>query len=137
MTKFTDAKVIRAAKWMTWVMVAVTLLALMGAFLLARSTGLTWTVGGLAAFGLFASLGIIEAAVTRVILDEEGLVAVTLLSRKRYPRRDIERVTWETGAGVAIKLVDGQWAQLPDLGRNSQSVTNSIRAWLKRTAPKT
>jgi hypothetical protein len=45
---------------------------------------------------------------------------------------DISSVSWEKGGGVFLKLTAGGFAKLPELGYNSQGLTNTVRAWLKR-----
>ena len=55
-----------------------------------------------------------------------GLVAPPV-SRDRHRLGDVEK-----GGGVYLKLENGGWGKLPDLGYNSQGLTNTIRAWLKR-----
>ena len=90
------------------------------------------TAVGLGAFGLLTLIAVVDMGVSRLSLEADALRVVSLFSRKQYERHNIERVTWEGGAGVAIQLKDGTWVKLPDLARNSQSTTNTIRAWLKR-----
>jgi len=51
--------------------------------------------------------------------------------RSMIRRTDIDKVTWEKGAGAVIRLQDGTWVHLPDVDRGAQSLTNSIRAWVK------
>lgn len=55
----------------------------------------------------------------------------TIFRKTAIARSDFVKVTWEAGCGVSLLLTDGTWAKVPDLGQNSQGLTNSIRAWLK------
>jgi hypothetical protein len=79
-----------------------------------------------------AVVAVVEVACRRVTLTTQALVAVSNFQSRRIPRADIAKVTWEKGAGVSLKLTNGQWFHVPDLGGGSESLTNSIRAWLKR-----
>ncbi len=58
-----------------------------------------------------------------------------ILGKLRFPneipKSEITKVTWEAGCGVSLLLSDGKWVKVPDLGHNSQGLTNSIRSWLK------
>jgi hypothetical protein len=83
----------------------------------------------LVAFG-----AVVELGRKRIRLDDDGLYFVSNFRGKRIARTDIDSVTWAQGAGVSIKLVDGKWVHLPEVGNGSQALTNVIRAWLKRTA---
>ncbi len=89
-------------------------------------------VAALAALGLLALVGVVDAAVSRIALEPDALRIVSLLSERRYARREVERVTSEGGAGVALLLTNGTWVKLPSLGRDRESTTNTIREWLKQ-----
>lgn len=123
---------IRSSPWLIVVLDMASTLGIAGAVYLWLYDGPIFGVAGLAVFGLLALIGVIDAAVSRIALEPEALRVVSLLSQKRYERRNIERVTWEGGAGVALQLTNGNWVKLPNLGRSSQATTNTIRAWLKR-----
>jgi len=101
-------------------------------FTYARS-GWTFTSVGFAVMTLVAALGFVEIGTTRLIIADDYLDVGPIWKRRRYQRADIKRVTWEKGAGVVLELNRGGWAKLPELGFNSQGLTNTIRAWLKRT----
>ena len=83
----------------------------------------------LVAFG-----AVVELSRKRLRLDDDGLYFVSNFRGKRIARTDIDSVTWAKGSGVSIKLVDGKWIPLPEVGNGSQALANTIRAWLKRTA---
>jgi hypothetical protein len=105
-----------------------------GFVLTFRQQGLSLVAVGLAAFAALSVIGFLDAILTWVELGSDSLTFVTQFRRRRIARADIDSVTWASGCGVSIKLVTGGWVTLPETG-NSQSRTNSIRAWLKRTAP--
>lgn len=133
--KPTGTVVHRPSSWI-WSVMLVTL-GIFGGF-----AALTFQIGAplwqRAASVLFAVLAVAalgELAVRRVELKPTGLLLVSGLRRRLVPREEIESVTWEKGAGVAIRLQDGQWVRMPDVGPGRQGLANSIRAWLKRTWP--
>jgi hypothetical protein len=92
-----------------------------------------WSLTSIVLIGLaaVACAGVVEVATSRIILSDDGIDFGPVWSRKRYTAAQIESVTWASGAGVSLRLSQG-WVQLPELGYNSQSLTNSVRAWLKR-----
>jgi len=81
-----------------------------------------------------ASLGFAQTLLAYIHLQDDALVISSGLKKRRHERATLDSVTWEAGSGVSIKKVDGTWIQLPEMGYNSQSLSNSIRAWLRRTA---
>jgi len=85
---------------------------------------------GIAGVAVLAASAL-DSVTTRVTLDPGALVIVSTFRRRTIARREIDSVTWESGVGVSVKLIDGAWVRLPDVG-NSQSRANSIRAWLRR-----
>lgn len=103
-----------------------------GAGLLFLNEGVSAYSVGLGLLAVFLVVGLADALVTRVEFNDEGLIRVANFRRRFVRRAEIENVTWEGGTGVAIRLTDGSWVRLPDVG-NSQARANSIRAWIKRT----
>lgn len=90
----------------------------------------------LLAIGGLASGYVAELLMTRLILGEGVLEIRTLGKRKSCDVAELAGVTWEKGSGVALKLVSGGWLKLPELGYDSQALTNTVRAWLKRQSKK-
>lgn len=123
---------IRSAPWLIVVIDMTSTLGIAGAAYLWLYGGPTPAVAGLAAFGLLALVGVVDAAVSPISLEPDALRVISLFSQKRIERREIESVNWEGGAGVARQHTNGTRAKLPDLGRNAQSTTATIRAWLER-----
>jgi hypothetical protein len=74
---------------------------------------------------------------TRIELrpDTIKIVSIAPFTSRVIPRPQIDSVTWEKGCGASLKLTDGKWVKLPDVTGNAQGLTNTIRAWLKRTMP--
>ena len=95
--------------WSTWSVIAVLLSALTG-------------------------FGFMQALTQSVRLLDDSLVISTGFRKRRYPRGSLDSVTWEAGSGVSVRFKSGSWLKMPELGHNSQSLCNSIRAWLQRTA---
>ena len=100
--------------------------------LLLHAEGVTWISAGFAAMSVIGVAGLIEIALTAVVLDDDVLRIRGLKSRRNIPKKELANVTWESGCGVSVQLVDGSWVQLPEVGKNSQALTNSIRAWLRK-----
>lgn len=86
---------------------------------------------GFVALSVSACAGVIEIATARIMLAEDILEVRRIWSRRRYRAADIEAATWEKGSRVSLKLAQGGWVKLPEMGYNSQSLANSPRAWLK------
>ena len=130
-----DAEIdLRPTKWFWGVaLAAVLIFAAIGTFAFALPSPL-WQRLAVLALNVIALLGIVDVAQRRLKLTHDGVFCVGNLRSKFVPRAQIDSVTWADGAGVSLKLVDGSWVHLPDLGRNSLALTNTIRAWLKRTS---
>jgi hypothetical protein len=90
----------------------------------------TWQVVGLALLSVGFNLAVVDLAVSRIDLEPDELRIVELLRRRSIPKRDVASVKVE-GGSVFLQLQDGQWFKVPDTGRNSLSMRNSIDAWLK------
>ena len=125
-------RVLRTKPWLVAVIVLANLLFLAGAILSYSEAG--WTRD----FAIFAVLvvvgisGIAQLAVTSITLEGDSLETNELFVQHRYLASEIRSVKWEGGSGVSLELVQGGWAKLPEMGYNSQSLTNTLRAWLKR-----
>jgi hypothetical protein len=87
-------------------------------------------------FCLCGALWLLDLFMTRIVLSDQSIRIVSILDfvSRTVPRVNVDSVTWEKGCGASIRLRDGQWVRLPNVGRNAQGLTNTIRAWLKRTA---
>lgn len=85
-------------------------------------------------FGGFFLLGI--AALFETLTEYVVLGANELRFRKsfrtvRIQKADITQITWTKGGGVSLKLGSGRWGMVPDMGHDTQGLTNSLRAWMK------
>ena len=126
------AQYLRPKRWVLIVtLIAAALFAAGFAFTYSQN-GWTWLSLSFAGMTLFGVAGVAEVATSRVVLGDDALECGAVWSRRRYPVGDIDSVSWEKGGGVFLKLKGGGFAQLPELGYNSQGLTNTVRAWLKR-----
>ncbi len=127
----TEPHVLRIKPWLAFVVVVSAALLLGGAASSYLESG--WTPLSVA-FGLLSVLGVVailELVASRIVLHADFLETHGLLSKRRYQASEIRSFKWEGGSGVAVELAQGGWAKLPELGYNSQSLVNTLRAWLK------
>jgi hypothetical protein len=91
-----------------------------------------WIVPLYAAAGAF---WLADVFTTRIVLgaDNIRLVSISDFQSRIILRAEIASVTWEKGCGASLILRGGKGVRLPSVGRNAQGLTNTIRAWLKRT----
>lgn len=92
-----------------------------------------WQRGAAMLLAMLAVLGVAEVASRRLELSDRGIDYVANLRRHSIPRDEIQTVAWARSSGVSVRLNDGRWIHLPEVGRNSESLSNSIKAWLDRT----
>ena len=121
--------VFRSPRWLMIFLAIVCVASSVGFALLLQRYGLALRTMGVGAFALFSAAGLVDALLTRVELKEDALIVVSNLRKRTIPRAEIASVTWASGVGVALVLMDSRVVKLPDVG-NSQSRANSIRAWL-------
>lgn len=71
----------------------------------------------------------------RIVLSPDGIRIVSFSDYqcRSIPRTEIESVTWEKGCGASLIMREGRGVHLPNVGRDPQGLTNTIRAWLKKT----
>ena len=103
-------------------------------FLANGGTVTAWVLMGLAVLG---ALGIAEVVTARVDLYPERIVIVSNLRKSAFPRGSFVRASWAKGVSVTLERSDGSFLKLPDVGGNSQGLTNSLRAWIKRSRVET
>ncbi len=96
------------------------------------TAGIDWITLTMIVFSLLGLVGVAEVLTTSVVLTESELEISRLLRKSTIARANIEEVTWAKGANVAVRQ-DGEWVKLPEVGRNTQALCNSIRAWVKAT----
>ena len=98
-----------------------------------RQEGLTWISAFFIGFSILGVAGIVESFSGYIRLEDTEIRFRETFRITAIPKNDIMRVTWEAGCGVSLLLSDGTWVKIPDLGHNSQGLTNSIRSWLNNT----
>ena len=111
------------------VVIAALLLFTAGALITYRLNGWTWVSISLAAIAvIFGGGGILEGLVERVELRSDSLFVRRLWGTSSIPIGEIERVEHAKGGPPAIRLTNGRWVKLPDVGAH---FGNSARGWLK------
>lgn len=93
--------------------------------------GLSWTSAFFIGFSILTVAGVVESFTMYILLEDKQISFRETFRKTAIPKSDIVKVTWEAGCGVSLLLSDGTWAKVPDLGHNSQGLTNSIRSWLR------
>jgi hypothetical protein len=126
-------RTLKTAGWMIGASAAAALLFFAGFVGAMYLRGPGWAALAFGALCLVGVLGVLDVARRRIVLGRSELHIISMWSQRVYSRDTIDSVTWEVGVGVSLKLASGGWVRLPELGRNSQSVANTIRAWLRQT----
>jgi hypothetical protein len=117
-----------------WVRLSVLVIAsgsIVAAAFCYSQEGLTWICAFFIGFSILGVAGVVESFFMHIRLDESQISFRESFQKTVIPKGDIVKVTWEAGCGVSLLLSDGTWAKVPDLGQNSQGLTNSIRSWLR------
>ncbi len=120
----------RVVPWVRTLILVVASGSIAAAAYYCRQEGLTWVCAFFVGFSLLGVAGVVESFSMYIFLDETEIRFRETFRKTAIPKSDIVRVTWEAGCGVSLLLSDGTWARVPDLGHNSQGLTNSIRSWL-------
>jgi hypothetical protein len=127
------SQTLRPKRWLLAMIVGVALLFIIGATFTYSQFGWTFTSVTFAIMSGAGIGGIVEVATSRILLSADSLETGSIWSRRRYAVADIESVTWASGSGVSVKLSNGRWAKMPELGYNAQGLANTLRTWLKRS----
>lgn len=122
--------IFRPAPWLYAILAFGELVSTLGAILAYVREESIWWVAGSAALALAFSAGIVDLAISRIELARDELRITELHRRVAVPKNDIVLAKVEGGA-VFLQLQDGRWFKVPDTGRNSLAMVNSIRAWIK------
>jgi len=89
-------------------------------------------IGGIIiVFSVYLAIIGLNQIFTKIILYDKELEVISFFHKISLEKKSIEKVTWEKGGGVLVQLSNDSWVTIPDLG-NSQSVCNSIKAWVKK-----
>ncbi|PWU08748.1 MAG: hypothetical protein C5B50_28935 [Verrucomicrobia bacterium] len=84
-------------------------------------------------YNVLGLLCLTDLFLERIVLGSDSVRIVTGFRSQTIPRADIDGVTWAAGCGASFILRGGKSVRLPSVGRAPQGLTNTIRAWLKRT----
>ncbi|HUG53464.1 MAG TPA: hypothetical protein VMR21_07680 [Vicinamibacteria bacterium] len=117
-----------------WVIVLTGVAALASAGAAAVLLGRQGTSPGNLVLALLAALltvASLDAAVTRLEMEGDALHVVSLFRRRKYVRSGVVKAARACGSGVGLRLSDGSWVRLPELGRSSRGLAHSLRAWLQ------
>lgn len=101
------------------------------AYMEYRTENVTWVFVVLFILSPMMVAGVIAVFTDGIDLHKNELRIKHNFRRSSIRRANIDNVTWGKGVGVSLKLKDGSSLILPDIGLNSQSVCNSVRAWVK------
>ena len=130
MTATTLPRVFRTARWYRICSaIAMVLMGAVGAYPFITGATLLYRAVG-AFFLVFGIAGFLDVMVSRIVLDEHEIRLISVVRTRRYLRADFESAKVDGGA-VCLKRRDGGWLVLPDTGRNSMAVRNTVQAWLK------
>lgn len=121
----------RVVPWIRISILVITAGAIAAAVYFYQQEGLTWISAFFMGFSLLGAAGVVESFTMYILLGETEIRFRETFRKTAIPRSDIVKVTWEAGCGVSLLLNDGTWTKVPDLGQNSQGLTNSIRSWLR------
>jgi hypothetical protein len=124
----------RAAAWLYPILAIGELICLGGAIGAYLSGRAPWEIAVAILLSLFFTAGIIDLAVSRIVLDKDAMRITELRRRVAVPKRDIVSAKVDGGM-VVLQMRDGSWFEVPGTGRNVLAMNNSIRAWLKDKNP--
>jgi len=110
--------------------IATILLAAAGGSLFFNGDAALYRGAGVALL-VFGAIGFADTLLSRMVLDDDGIEIVSLVRRTRYSRDEFESAKVDGGI-VVLKRRDGGWVKLPDTGRNSLAVRNTVHAWIRR-----
>ncbi len=87
------------------------------------------------AYAIVGAFGAVDLVTRRIVLGADSIRIVSYSDYlcRSIPRTLIKGVTWEKGCGASLILHEGRGVRLPNVGRDPQGLTNTIRAWLRKT----
>lgn len=86
-----------------------------------------------AALAALAIAAAADAVASKIVLDGDTMLIVSLMRRRQFRRSEFVSVQVEGGA-VVLKRSEGGWVILPGTGQNAQSVRDTVDAWIRHTA---
>ncbi len=98
---------------------------------LYRVDGVNITSALMTIFSIAAIAAVIDSFRARIEPSETTLTVRHNFRTLIYAKDQITDIKRD-GAKVYLKNHDDEWLEIPDLGQNSQSVFNTLQAWLER-----
>jgi hypothetical protein len=126
-----ENKVIPAAAWYKISVVLATTIFFGVTFGLFYRHGFSWAASISLPLPIVGVLAVYEVFSSRVTLSGSSMDIVGLLGKRSFERSRISTVKVD-GGSVFVEIEGGGWVKLPELGRNKLSMSNTIRAWLRR-----
>ena len=123
-------KTYRCSNWLRAFSALGVLLFSFSAYFLYIENGLSFLTVVAMAMVPLAILAFTDSIVARIEPRADQLLIVHNLKTTRYDQTSVTEVKRD-GGFVFVKLDDGDWRKIPDIGRNSQSIFNTILAWQK------
>ena len=120
----------RAAGWLYGILAAGDLIctaAAVGAWVSGRAP---WEIAVAILLSLFFTVGIVDLAISQIVLEKDAMRIIELHRRVSVPKRDIVSSKVDGGM-VVLQMQDGSWFKVPSTGKNVLAMNNSIRAWIK------
>ncbi|HSY18475.1 MAG TPA: hypothetical protein VK815_09090 [Candidatus Acidoferrales bacterium] len=89
-------------------------------------------------YALGGVLWLADVFLSRIVLGPDTLriVSPTDFLAHTFTRAEIAEVSWTKIGGARLTLRDGKKIRFPSVDRDPRGLTNTIRAWLKRTETK-
>ena len=101
------------------------------------ANGFTWLFLATLAIAAVAVAGAIDAFTSKVEIYPEHLVVVANLRRRKYSRSQFVSVSSAKGVPITLQFQSGGNLELPPVGKNSQAMANSLRAWVRKSVANT
>ena len=120
----------RTPLWLTVLLGIGCGLSIVGALSLAKLGNSQWESIVLWCLAVFFVVAIIDARLTKVVLECDELKIISNFHQKTIPRTEVVRAVAEKGAPIALEKKDGSWVLLPETV--SAPHPNTLRAWIKR-----
>ena len=93
-----------------------------------------WSTLALAGFSLIGLLGLIDALTCSIELLPDRMKVVQNFRKREYAKLEVVDVAWAKGVGVKLRLSNGRFEELPEVGDGSSSLAAHIRNWLRGNA---
>ena len=105
----------------------------LASYIIYVANGFTWLFAATLALASVALAGAFDAFTSKVEIYPEHLVVVANLRRREYGRSQFVSVSAAKGVPITLQLQSGGNLELPPVGKNTQGMANSLRAWLRKS----